>query len=125
MGTISRCHVFMQLAGWGEGKQTVPPPFAWTEQGQISKITELNDEGPRWLYDDAAQTIALREEQAEGSGGELWTRAALGGAVRVEALRSLFVYLKAKGAVLTIVTKGYVGAVRKLLLLEGLLQYFD
>jgi hypothetical protein len=40
-------------------------------------------------------------------------------------LRSLFADLRAKGVVLTIITKGYVGAVAKLLKEEGLLENFD
>merc|ERR1711871_1515363 len=91
----------------------------------------LNDEGSRWNYTAATNTIISSAElivdpaEEAQAAGELWTCAALGGAARVEALRSLFVFLRAKGMVLTIITKGYVGAVRKILLAEGLLEYFD
>merc|ERR1719506_3575441 len=43
----------------------------------------------------------------------------------VEKLRSLFKDLKNKGVALIIITKGYVGAVNKLLHEEGLLIYVD
>ena len=53
------------------------------------------------------------------------TRAALGGAERVQTLRALFAELRSKGVVLTVVSQGYVCAVRKLLLVEGLLENFE
>jgi len=119
--TIARCHVFHMLSGNAcESDRSVSPPFAETERGQIYKIEALNNEGTRWVYDDARHRIVLDE-----SGGDMWTRAALGGAWRVEALKSLFAYLRAQGIVLTIITKGYVGAVNKLLEAEDLLEYFD
>merc|ERR1719163_1426872 len=88
--TISRCHVFKQLAGWE--KCCIQPPFALTDRGQIAKIAELNAQGTRWTYDDARQGVF----PAGPSGGELWTRAALGGSGRVESLRSLFADLRSK-----------------------------
>lgn len=117
--TISRCHVFKMLAGWEES--SVPPPFALTDRGQISKITTLNAQGPCWAYDEASQGII----PVGPARGEPWTKAALGGARRVEVLRSLFRDLRAEGVGLTILTKGYVGAVKKLLLQHDLLYYFD
>jgi hypothetical protein len=116
--TISRCHVFKQLAGWEPG---VPPPCALTDRGQISRLTELIGQGPCFKYSEEKQAIVAEDS----SSGELWTRAALGGCARVQALRALFVELRAKGIVLTVVTKGYVGAVRMLLTEEGLLDNFN
>jgi hypothetical protein len=110
--------VFKILAGWE--KASVQPPFALTDRGQISKVTALIAEGPRWSWDENRGIIAVAP-----SSGETWTRAALGGKARVEMLSSLFADLRAKGVQLTIITKGYVGAVRKLLLEEGLLDNFD
>jgi phosphoglycolate phosphatase-like HAD superfamily hydrolase len=51
--------------------------------------------------------------------------AALGGPTRIEALRALFADLRGQGAVLTIVTLGYVGVVKTLLTEVGLLHHFD
>lgn len=116
--TISRCHVFMQLAGFGdEQNQFVPPPFATSERGQICKIGELNS-SHSWLYEEAKNRILVADP------GERWTCAALGGDKRVKALRSLFNDLQAKGALMTIITKGCVGAVRRILFEEGLLDFF-
>jgi len=127
--TISRCHVCMQLAGGGKQNQFVKPPFALSERGQIWKISELNAAGSfRW--DDApavvTETAACTSEKgAEAEGGERWTTAALGGRRRVEELRLLFSDLRAQGATLVIITKGYTGAVRKLMAEEDLLDHFD
>merc|ERR1719247_3524886 len=116
--TISRCHVFKLLAGWE--KSSLPAPFALTDRGQISKIASLNAQGRCWGYSETNSAIISVE-----SNGDLWTTAALGGAARVERLRSLFRDLRAKGIVLTVITKGYVGAVRMLLQEEQLLDSFE
>mmetsp|Transcript_20925 Transcript_20925/g.53218 ORF Transcript_20925/g.53218 Transcript_20925/m.53218 type:complete len:273 (+) Transcript_20925:52-870(+) len=113
--TISRCHVFKQLAGW-EKHQFVPPPFAQSDRGQIHRIGQL--QADRWVYDERVGRIAASPK------GGTWTSAALGGPERVEDLRQFFRELRENGAILTIVTKGYVGAVRKTLHEEGLLQFF-
>merc|ERR1711924_215643 len=97
--TISKCHVFKLLAGWERG--SVPPPFALTDRGQVAKIAALNAQGPRWHYDSRQACIV----SADPSNAEVWTKAALGGTKRIEALKSLFADLRAKGVVLTIITK--------------------
>merc|ERR1711920_584706 len=106
MGT---CHVFMQLGGFGDDEhQFVPPPFATSERGQIHKIADLNA-GGKWTYD------ALQHKIIKDDAGGSWTCAALGGAARVALLRSLLSDLQTQGVRLTIITKGYVGAVRRIL----------
>jgi len=116
--TISRCHVFKIIAGWEKG---IPAPYALTDRGQISRIQALNAEGPCWTYKESAQRIFTSGKP----NGELWTAAVLGGSSRIETLRSLFADLRAQGIVLTVITKGYVGAVKKILLEDGLLDNFD
>jgi hypothetical protein len=117
--TISRTHVFKLLAGWDKNI-SVQAPFAHTDRGQISKIAELNDMGPQWAYDETHHGIVAAQTE-----GVRWTSAALGGAERVDMLRSFFSDIRAEGVAMTIVTKGYVGAVRKLLSEEELLDNFD
>lgn len=119
--TISRCHVFKQLAGWEAENQCVPPPFACTERGQINRISELNC-SKCWLYneDKHALTAVASESAADA---EFWTCAALGGAARVARLRTFFADLRDKGVIIIVITKGFVGAVRKILAEEHLLEH--
>merc|ERR1719491_2703332 len=123
--TISRCHVFKQLAGWEGQRQCVPPPFATTERGQITRIAELNQSvsaSVGWRYDEQTHLVT---KSAGAAGVESWSQAALGGSARVEQLRKLFSNLREKGATLIIITKGFIGAVRKILSDEQLLECFE
>eukprot|EP00929_Paragymnodinium_shiwhaense_P035199 TRINITY_DN19037_c0_g1_i1.p1 TRINITY_DN19037_c0_g1~~TRINITY_DN19037_c0_g1_i1.p1 ORF type:complete len:474 (+),score=89.88 TRINITY_DN19037_c0_g1_i1:3-1424(+) len=113
--TISRIHVFKQVAGWEPG---VSPPHASSERGQIHRITELNKAG-RWVYDPNLERVVPSK-----SGGGSWSEAALGGPERVKALRSFLTDLNGGGVKSTIITKGNVGAVRCLLDEVGLLDFF-
>lgn len=113
--TISRIHVFKQLAGWEPG---VAPPHALSERGQICRIDALTTVGP-WVYDVPAQRVV------EASSGATWASAALGGPGRVQQLRRLFAALRASGVKMTIITRGYVGAVQRVLAEDDLLVYFD
>jgi FMN phosphatase YigB (HAD superfamily) len=115
--TISRVHVFLVLAGWEESGA---PPYALTERGQISKMRQLNSAGPYWSYNEKFGGIV-----PTNCNGERWTQAALGGGARIKVLRKLFADLRDQGVVMTIITKGYVGAVRTLLTEEGLIDNFD
>lgn len=112
--TISVVHVYKQLAGWEPG---VPHPTAISERGQIRRLEELNTDG-QWTYDVTKGTIVSDPE------GGSWTSAALGGLGRVQDLRALLSELRGAGVKMTIITKGYVGAVRFLLSQEGLLDFF-
>merc|ERR1719311_1056967 len=62
--TISKCHVFSQLAGCGLGKQFVEPPFALTERGQICKLLALNARGACWTYDEERNAVVEVETSA-------------------------------------------------------------
>ncbi|OLP91074.1 hypothetical protein AK812_SmicGene27253 [Symbiodinium microadriaticum] len=115
--TISRIHVFKQLAGWEPG---VRPPHALSERGQIHRLKMMNAAGPVFVYDDHAVQVTQTSSTTAS-----WTACALGGPERVGQLGSFFASLKASGVRLSIITKGYVGACRYLLEQEGLLQHFE
>merc|ERR1719162_707956 len=117
---MTRIHVCKQLLGM-DTSASVEQPFAKTERGQIYKIAELNAAGPRWKYCEERKDVVY----AGPRGGDCWTRAVMGGGERVKKLKHLFKDLQARGIVLTIMTKGYVGASRKVLQAEGLWRYFD
>lgn len=113
--TISVIHVFKQVAGWEPG---VPPPAAYSERGQIYRISDLNNSG-KWGYNGATGKV---EDHAEGAS---WTSSALGGLDRVQKLRDMFTEFRNAGIKMTIITKGNVGAVQLLLTKEGLLDFFE
>ena len=73
--TISRVHVFKQLAGWEPG---VLAPHALSERGQIHRLKLLNDAGGYQYH--ANGQIAACPPGAKGATS--WTAAALGGARR-------------------------------------------
>mmetsp|Transcript_120197 Transcript_120197/g.220001 ORF Transcript_120197/g.220001 Transcript_120197/m.220001 type:complete len:323 (+) Transcript_120197:76-1044(+) len=113
--TISRIHVFKQLAGWEPG---VEAPCAQSERGQISRVRELNAEG-NWSYDEGAGEVVHVQE------GDSWSCCALGGPARVQEFRKLCDQLQNAGVRLTIITKGYVGVVQYILAEEGLRDFFE
>ena len=117
--TISRIHVFKQLAGWEPG---VAPPHSQSERGQIHRLKMLNDAG-QYVYSASSGHVVACPPGAPGGGS--WTSGALGGLQRVEELRSFFSGLKASGAKVSIITKGNVGACRYLMEHEGLLHFFE
>ena len=69
--TISRIHVFKQLAGWEPG---VRPPHALSERGQIHRLKMLNEAGPVFVYDGHAVQVAQTSSTTAS-----WTACALGG----------------------------------------------
>ena len=71
--TISKVHVFKQLAGWEPG---VLAPHALSERGQIHRLKLLNDAG-RYQYHANGQIAAC---PPGAKGATSWTAAALGGA---------------------------------------------
>ncbi|CAL1128508.1 unnamed protein product, partial [Cladocopium goreaui] len=116
--TISRVHVFKQLAGWEPG---VAGQHSLSERGQIHRLKLLND-STQYQYQPNGHVVPC---PAGVKGAASWTAGALGGPDRVEELRVFFSDLKAAGAKLTIITKGNVGACRFLLQEEGLLGFFE
>ena len=72
--TISKVHVFKQLAGWEPG---VLAPHALSERGQIHRLKLLNDAG-RYQYHANGQIAAC---PPGAKGATSWTAAALGGAL--------------------------------------------
>ena len=73
--TISRIHVFKQLAGWEPG---VRPPHALSERGQIHRLKMLNEAGPVFVYDGHAVQVAQTSSTTAS-----WTACALGGCLGV------------------------------------------
>merc|ERR1712070_351782 len=63
--TISRCHVFKQLAGWE--RSAVSPPFALTDRGQFCKIVSLNKEGRCWTYSEVKQDVVAAARVLDGA----------------------------------------------------------
>ena len=116
--TISKIHLFKQLAGLEPG---VDAPHALSERGQIHRLKVLNANVP-YIYQSSNGMVV---PCAAGAKGSSWTACALGGPERVGQLCSFFASLKASGVWLSIITKGYVGACRYLLEHEGLLQHFE
>lgn len=115
--TLSRVHIFKQLAGWEKSSRQ---PFARTERGQMYRVGEL-DTKCTWRYDEATGCIVQDDVSAAAS---TWTCAALGGKARVEELRQLLRELQGSGAKLAVITKGYVGVVQYVLRAEDLLGCF-
>ena len=116
--TLSKIHVFKQLAGLEPG---VDAPHALSERGQIHRLKMLNAK-VQYIYQSSYGMVVPCAAGAEGSS---WTACALGGPERVGQLGSFFANLKASGVRLSIITKGYVAACRYLLEQEGLLQHFE
>ena len=103
--TLSKIHVFKQLAGLEPG---VDAPHALSERGQIHRLKMLNAK-VQYIYQSSYGMVVPCAAGAEGSS---WTACALGGPERVGQLGSFFASLKASGVRLSIITKGYVGACR-------------
>lgn len=93
--TVSVIHVFKCLAGWERQQMAIPPPYALTELGQTMKVFELNKDTKKFPNGFAV--------------------AALGGELRVRALRQLFLGLQKAGAEIIIATRGLVGVCSKCL----------
>ncbi|KAF4677976.1 hypothetical protein FOZ62_022868, partial [Perkinsus olseni] len=132
--TISVTHVFKQLAGWVSAEEeTVSPPYATNERGQMHRIQQLDEEGG-WHYDSqtgklvkVTEWACLSRDSVEGDRHEKfsWSIASLGGAARVETLRSFFRTLSEdKHVTLAIITRGNIGCVQLVLHNCGLLKYF-
>ncbi len=68
--TISKIHVFKQLAGWEPG---LSPPHALSERGQIQRLKMLNRE--QYTYQSTGHVVPC----AAGAAGASWTACALGG----------------------------------------------
>ena len=68
--TISKIHVFKQLAGWEPG---ISPPHALSERGQIHRLKMLNTE--QYTCQGTGQVVPC----AAGAPGASWTACALGG----------------------------------------------
>ena len=68
--TISKIHVFKQLAGWEPG---ISPPHALSERGQIHRLKMLNAE--QYTCQGTGQVVPC----AAGAAGASWTACALGG----------------------------------------------
>jgi phosphoglycolate phosphatase-like HAD superfamily hydrolase len=104
--TLTVKHVFKGLAF--DVHRPVPPdmevedPHAKTELGQIRRIQ---------MYD-------------ESYGDRAFATAAFGGPVRVAQIRDLLDFLKARGVVMIIITKGFVGPAKMCLRKLGLLDHF-
>jgi phosphoglycolate phosphatase-like HAD superfamily hydrolase len=111
--TTTKIHVFAQLQD-----------FAVTERGQIRKLEELNQSEQNWVFNDQAG-FSARVEVKTGSDRLHWSTAALGGPDGVKDLRNFYKALKAEGVPIFIITKGFVGAVRKTLEAENLLEYVE
>ena len=69
--TISKIHVFKQLAGWEPG---VDAPHALSERGQIHRLKMLN--AAQYAYQGSTGTVV---PCAAGTQGASWTACALGG----------------------------------------------
>ena len=68
--TISKIHVFKQLAGWEPG---ISPPHALSERGQIHRLKMLNTE--QYTCQGTGHVVPC----AAGAPGASWTACALGG----------------------------------------------
>ncbi|CAE7357740.1 unnamed protein product, partial [Symbiodinium sp. CCMP2456] len=115
--TISKIHVFKQLAGWEPG---VRPPHALSERGQIHRLKMLNEAGPVFVYDGHAVQVAQTSSTTAS-----WTACALGGPARVGCLRFLFEELRAAQVKMAVITEGMVGACAYVLEQEGLLHFVE
>ena len=73
--TISKIHVFKQLAGWEPG---VEAPHALSERGQIHRLKMLNEQ--QYTYQSGTGQVVL---SAAGVPGASWTSCALGGPVHL------------------------------------------
>ena len=80
--TISKIHVFKQLAGWEPG---VDARHALSERGQIHRLEMLN--AAQYAYQGSTGTVV---PCAAGTQGASWTACALGGLLAYGAARGLF-----------------------------------
>jgi len=104
--TLTVIHVFKALAGWmDDGTDllgvcgAVAKPYAITERGQLSRLNEL---------------------------GPAWNEQAFGGPARVAEIRELLAHLSGPlGCRVILITRGYIGVVKKSLSAAGLLEYFS
>ncbi|KAF4711442.1 hypothetical protein FOZ63_021940 [Perkinsus olseni] len=122
--TIAVFNVFTALTEYPRTQVKVSPPYATNERGQMHRIQQLDEEGG-WHYD--SQTGKLVKDSVEGDRHEKfsWSIASLGGAARVETLRSFFRTLSEdKHVTLAIITRGNIGCVQLVLHNCGLLKYF-
>ena len=70
--TVSKIHVFKQLAGWEPG---VDAPHALSERGQIHRLKMLNEAGPAYVYDGNGVQVVHGSTGSTAS----WTACSLGG----------------------------------------------
>ncbi|KAF4679951.1 hypothetical protein FOZ60_014293, partial [Perkinsus olseni] len=122
--TIAVFNVFTALTEYPRTQVKVSPPYATNERGQMHRIQQLDEEGG-WHYD--SQTGNLVKESVADDHQEKfsWSIASLGGAARVETLRSFFRTLSEdKHVTLAIITRGNIGCVQLVLHNCGLLKYF-
>ena len=78
--TISKIHVFKQLAGWEPG---VDAPHALSERGQIHRLKMLNAD-LQYIYESSNGMVV---PCAAGAKGSSWTACALGGLTEIFATR--------------------------------------
>ena len=78
--TISKIHVFKQLAGWEPG---VDAPHALSERGQIHRLKLLNAD-LQYTYQSSNGMVV---PCAAGAKGSSWTACALGGLIDIFATR--------------------------------------
>ena len=78
--TISKIHVFKQLAGWEPG---VDAPHALSERGQIHRLKMLNA-NVQYIYQSSNGMVV---PCAAGAKGSSWTACALGGLTDIFATR--------------------------------------
>ena len=78
--TISKIHVFKQLAGWEPG---VDAPHALSERGQIHRLKMLNA-NVQYIYQSSNGMVV---PCAAGAKGSSWTACALGGLIDIFATR--------------------------------------
>jgi len=99
--TLSVWHVFHMLSGI-RPTSAVPPPYARTEFGQLSRLAELDTK----------------------FGPGMFATLAFGGPLRVARLKSVLTSLRDGGVECIVVSRGMVGTNQKLLDQLGLLQFF-
>lgn len=107
--TLSAVHCFGSLAGTvGIRLNIVPPPYAQSEAGQMSRVKALIDS--RSSYPTCPEFGFLG--------------AAFGGDRRILELRELLEQLEARGVEMVICTKGLVGTAKLILRELTMLRYF-
>jgi len=102
--TLSTCHVYYALSG-GDGGVWVPPPYARTESGQLTRLAELD---------------AQPEFAAQGG----FAYSAFGGTERVEQLKAFMEELHSSGVECIVCSRGLVGPIQRCLDKVGLLGFF-